>query len=501
MPLTAKSPTYLHILQNLSLIALSILFAPLCTFIALLSSVISTVTGTTHQIEHQRQCRSNPRSHSPKVILVTGVGMSKGLAIARSFYRAGHTVIGADFEPYFIPVSGRFSKALKHFYRLDKPVENAGSKKYIQSLLAVIKKENVDLWVSCSGVASAVEDGEAAEAVEKLTTCKALQFGVAITELLHEKHSFIDNTKNIGLNVPDTHLITSVDSALMLLHGPVGSSTDDKKQFIMKSVGLDDSIRADMSLLPFSSEKETRRHISTLQPSKTRPFVLQEFVKGPEFCTHSIVVRGKVMAFTCCPSAELLMHYKALPASSEMFKAMLKYTQVYAEKMGEEMTGHFSIDFLLNEASEEKDMMKKIYPIECNPRAHTAVVLFAGDDSIRMAEAYLSVLDSKTTPESEIVIVQAGPGYYWLGHDIVTRAILPFASLLAGRSSVSNLVQSLTEFAEHVLFWRDGTFELWDPWPAWALYCVYWPLVFASCLLTWRKWSRCNVSTTKVFGC
>ena len=42
--------------------------------------------------------------------------MAKGLRIARAFYQAGHRVIGADFEPYSIPVSGRVSKALANFY-------------------------------------------------------------------------------------------------------------------------------------------------------------------------------------------------------------------------------------------------------------------------------------------------------------------------------------------------------------------------------------------------
>jgi hypothetical protein len=137
--------------------------------------------------------------------------MSKGLFLARAFYRAGRRVIGADFEPYGVRVCGRFSVALDKFYKLSTSLTAAGSsRKYADDLVEIMKREKVELWASCSGVASAVEDGEAAETVEKLTKCKAVQFGVTLTKILHEKHSFMENTQNLGLNIPDTHLVTSV---------------------------------------------------------------------------------------------------------------------------------------------------------------------------------------------------------------------------------------------------------------------------------------------------
>ena len=132
--------------------------------------------------------------------------------------------------------------------------------------------------------------------------------------------------------------------------------------------------------------------------------MLQQYVAGPEYCTHSLIINGVVQAFVACPSAELLMHYNALPASSALSQAMLLYTSTYAKKTGPGMTGHFSLDFLVEENMarraekavgvsevEVRALMDKIYPIECNPRAHTAVVLFA-DESEDLAEAYLSVL-------------------------------------------------------------------------------------------------------------
>jgi len=171
------------------------------------------------------------------------------------------------------------------------------------------------------------------------------------------------------------------------------------------------------------------------------------------------------------------------------------------------MTGHFSIDFLLDEDDPEPDLMKKIYPIECNPRAHTAVVLFA-DEGEDMSEAYLSILPdhkpkkiSNNHRKDTIVMPSPSSSYYWIGHDIITLMILPFWAFFTMKTSLTNFVVSWLDFLDHLLLWKDGTYEIWDPWPMWWLYCVYWPGMFLVAILTRSWWSRCNVSTTKMFRC
>ncbi|KAG9238475.1 hypothetical protein BJ875DRAFT_367808 [Amylocarpus encephaloides] len=455
--------------------------------------------------------------------------MSKGLTLARAFYRAGHRVIGADFEPYLIPVSGHFSKSIEKFYRLARPTPRGGSADYIRDILTVIAEEGVELWVSCSGIASAVEDGEAAEYIEKETKCKAIQYGSSLTETLHEKHSFINHTKNIGLNVPITHLVTSETEALSALYPSAKSSPRLEKptsfgndKYIMKPVGTDDSTRSDMTLLPLSSLRETEAHVKTLNPTPFRPFVLQQFISGQEYCTHSLLLNGKVKCFVACPSSDLLMHYIALPTSSALSQAMQNYTMQYARKTTPSMTGHFSLDFLVPSnvarkaeqsfgASEQEiqALMRDLYPIECNPRAHTAVVLFS-DESEDLAEAYLEYLPGKEPkgisnnhrdPCQIVVPRPSVPGYYWIHHDIPTLLLLPILRCLRRESSVEEVIDSWTTFAGHILFWRDGNWASWDPWPWWWSIVGYWPAMFAVSLWERRWWSRCNVSTGKLFAC
>jgi hypothetical protein len=497
MVLDGTSPVLYHRLQNVSLILLSLVFLPLNTIILVLSLLVNKVFP--NKVQQQRNSIRQKHAFKPRTILVTGVGMTKGLSLARLFHLTGHTVIGADFvSPDTPSPCGSMSVSLSRFHRLQKPDAKSGPDPYIHSLLRIIQSENVDLWVSCSGVASAVEDGMAAEIVAVRTGCGVIQFNVATTQVLHEKHSFIERTRSIGLRIPETFEITEREQVERILRGVAKERIERK--FIMKTIGMDDSVRADMTLLPRPTEQETVEHLAKLKISKSSPWILQQYIKGNEYCTHALVVQGQVKAFVACPSAELLMHYEALPPHSPLCQAMLKFTKTYAEHGGMEFTGHLSFDFMMENENADKPEDIELYPIECNPRAHTAVALF--DNTPEMVEGYLSAIQNEDGKmENQVITPNAPRRYYWIGHDLVDLLILPTLSFLTLCLSVPDLAEKYTTFVIHLLSWKDGTFEAWDPLPWWWLYHVYWPRRFWHCLLTGKKWSRINVSTTKMFEC
>ena len=503
--LTGTSPYHLHLAQNAVLILVSLLFLPLSSLILFLSYSISPLVRNHDAL---RKHNRNDAAFRPRTILVTGVGMAKGLTLARAFYLAGHNVIGADFQPYGIPPCGRFSRALRKFYALPKPNDIDGAALYINALLYVVRTERVDFWVSCSGVASAVEDGQAKEVLERKTNCGCIQFDVPTTSMLHEKDTFIIETQRLGLPVPETHNVTSRAA----VHKVLNESPRTKKRYILKSTGVDDEGRNNiMTVLPRRTLSETYGHLSTIKIGQDKPWVLQEFVSGKEYCTHALVVDGEVKAFVACPSLELLMHYEALPKDEPLSKAMLLFTREFIRRNGGHWTGHLSFDFLVEERESEKGVERGLVPIECNPRAHTAVVLFAGREG-EMVEGYLEGVKRKKRAntngitngdevEKEPVSPTGRVKFYWIGHDLVTMVILPLLYLLLRRITVSEYLGGVGTCLEHILFWKDGTYELWDPLPAWWLYHVYWPGQFLACIVQGRKWSRINVSTLKMFGC
>ena len=500
--LTGDSSLYLHFAQNAALILISYLFLPLSTSLLFLSYLAQPFLANQHA--ERKRIRRAP-NFRPRTILVTGVGMTKGLMLARTFYLAGHDVIGADFEPHGVPACGRFSKALRKYYTLEKPNGVDGATYYIQGLLRIVWREKVDLWVSCSGVASAVEDGQAAEVLERRSDCKCVQLDAHTTQVLHEKHSFIEQTADLGLPTPETHNVTSRAAVHKVLH----ESPRTKKRYIMKSIGMDDATRGNMTVLPRRTLSETYNHLATVPISPTKPWVLQQYISGKEYCTHALIVDNQVKAFLACPSLELLMHYEALPSDSALNVAMLQFTQQFVTRYPGNMTGHLSFDFLVEERVSAKGAEMALEPIECNPRAHTAVALFQGKEK-EMVGAYLDALRPRmnghadaheSAIQSEPVTPSKPDRYYWVGHDLVMLIIYPILLILLGRMSLSEYTHGCKIFLEHVLLWKDGTYELWDPLPWWCLYHIYWPGQFLACILQRRKWSRINVSTLKMFGC
>ncbi|KAL5406067.1 hypothetical protein PMIN03_008046 [Paraphaeosphaeria minitans] len=477
---------YGHVPKNILLPLLSLTALPFSAALVITSLAYSKLFPQPRQI---------PLHHASerKIILVTGVSMTKGLTIARILAQnTPHRVIGADTSSLS---PGRFSSSLAKFYVLSPPAGN-DAEPYIDSLLHVIKSEKADLWISCSSVIAAVEDGEVVRLAEKERgpSFHAVQFRSDVVERLHEKDHFIDYIRSLDLPVPESHRCTSsAEAARALTKEKKGHGKDSK--FILKPIGVDDRARANMmTLLPFEKREDTISYIENLQISSKSPFQVQQFISGAEYCTHALVIRGRVVAFTCCPSSELLMHYEAIPSSSHLFKQMLKFTQRVAEDGGESFSGHLSFDFL----AEGEGKASKLYPIECNPRAHTAVALFS--NTPQTASAYLSAFDLSKSKNMEIVTPRSPtPSYYWLGHDVVALLILPVLDLLWGIRTVSEALDCMTDFWEHAVSWRDGTFTIQDPVPFFVLYHVYWPMNFFTSLAQGKRWSRINVSTTKVF--
>lgn len=500
---------YGHVWKNVLLLVLSVAFAPISAAVVLFS-IAAAKLHRQRNITFSREDRKHGAAvQQRKTILVTGVSMTKGLAIARNLAQhTPHRLIGADISA-FSP--GRFSNAIVKYYRLDVP-SGDDAEPYIDSILHIIQAEKVNLWISCSSVVAAVEDGQVvrlaeAQAKSQNRRFEAIQFREDVVEKFHEKDKFITYISSLSLPTPESHRCTSPQEALDVLMRELHrtptkansssrkSTSPPRKQFIMKPIGVDDKARnAMMTLLPFPSTDATSTYIRRLGISPSNPFQLQQFIRGTEYCTHALVIRGRVAAFTCCPSLELLMHYDALPADSKLFRAMLEFTQRVCRDGGETFTGHLSFDFLVED---EENVV--LYPIECNPRAHTAVVLF--DRTPEMADAYLSVFDAQGTSavktasenwraKTPVVPRAPTPAYYWFGHDVLTLGVLPLLDFLFRRATRDDVVIGWLALWRHLVYWRDGTFTLEDPWPFFALYHVYWPWKFLLALGKGKAWSR-----------
>lgn len=530
LPGCFRLPVYDHLKTGLLLFLLLITF-PLSLGLAGLLTIIPpqymvylfpcSPTTWFAAKSHRRFCRAEA-GFKQRTILVTGIGMTKGLTLARAFWLCGHRVVVADFDAHrcglWTPWKGwsiyTFSYAFRPVYSLRRPRVAEGMSEaemerqrqdYVDDICNIVLDEWVDLWVSCSGVASAVEDAMVMEALSTARRgCACIQFDVPTTSTLHEKSTFIRYTRDLGLLVPETHDVLSQSDVLRAL--AASKKADPARKFILKPVGMDDANRGNMTLLPLAQPWETEAYVRKLPISKDRPWILQQFIHGGrEYCTHSVVVCGRVKVFTACPSSELLMHYQKLAEIDPLALQMYHFTKTFAEAASSErphFTGHLSFDFM---AEDDGNGGTLLYAIECNPRAHTAVALFAepGAEMRMMVKAYISAIDGQHADESPNVVAppMRVSSRYWIGHDLVTLVLLPVLKLLTLRLGIGQLVGSVMQLLDHLLHWKDGTFELWDPWPFVALYYHYWPKAILSAWWKGERWSRVNVSTTKMFAC
>ncbi|MFM6280605.1 MAG: ATP-grasp domain-containing protein, partial [Dolichospermum sp.] len=209
------------------------------------------------------------------------------------------------------------------------------------------------------------------------------------TKILDDKFSLCDQARNLGLTAPKAFLITSPEQILNF------DFTKDDSRYLLKSIKYDSVTRLDMTKLPFEGMES---YIKNLPISAERPWVMQEFVTGQEYCTHSTIRNGEIRLHCCSKSSPFQINYEQID-NPEIFQ----WVKHFVKSLN--LTGQISFDFI-----QTKD--GKVYPIECNPRTHTAITMFYNHPGL--ADAYLK--DSENQPHIEPL--STSKPTYWLYHEL-----------------------------------------------------------------------------------
>jgi predicted ATP-grasp superfamily ATP-dependent carboligase len=320
----------------------------------------------------------------PKKILLTGGKMTKSLQLARSFHRAGHKVFMVETHKYWL--SGhRFSNAVKKFFTVPAPEKDQEG--YIQSLLDIVKREKIDVFIPVSSPVASYYDSLAKPILSP--HCEVFHFDPEITKILDDKFSLCEQARILGLTAPKVFLITSPSEIINF------DFSQEQNPYIIKSIQYDSVTRLDMTKFPFEGMEE---YVNKLPISKERPWVMQEFIKGQEYCTHSTVRDGEIRLHCCSKSSAFQVNYEQVD-NPEIFKWVQKFVREL------NLTGQISFDFIQTADG-------KIYPIECNPRTHTAITMF--HDHPGLADAYLE--PSENQPHIEPL--PTSKPTYWLYHEL-----------------------------------------------------------------------------------
>lgn len=482
MPALSSSSMLARALRNMPLILISLALLPLDLYLLTCAYVLQIM----HPYNARREARKKP-AFTPKTILITGLGTTKGVAMARMFYQAGHDVIGAETAPgYFSWPWGRLSRSLKKFYSLPSPAASSNTDKvrsesYFAAVRWIIREKKASHWISCSEGVPATFDAELAAMITKDTVCKAIHFDETTTRALSKVDSLTEYLNSAGLPVPDSHSVWSRNQIHQVLK--IDRSPSPKPYIIRKSSESLTEVRnpkKERIRLPKRTVSETYEAVAKVPVNAENPYLLQEEVLGKQYSTHALVVASEIQTFVAFEVSSA-MTYKSLPADSILARAMLRYTQEFSRRSSANLTGHVSFKFVVDEHATEKGTVQLLFALECKPRVTTGCILLSGRER-EVAARYLHAgaihhLSNGFSYFPQPPVVPKGhQGFYWIGHDISTLICSSIFKCLTFQMGLKQCASDLATFVHHLVFWKEATFEMWDPLPSFWLYHVSWPL-------------------------
>ncbi len=322
---------------------------------------------------------------SGKKILITGAKMTKALQLARSFHRDGHEVYLVETHKYWL--SGhRFSRAVKGFFTVPAPEQDSDS--YCQQLLEIVRRHHIDVFIPVSSPVASYYDSLAKEALAP--HCESIHLDPEVTAILDDKHAFCRTAKELGLSAPKVFRITDPQQVLDF------DFEHDGSQYILKSIPYDSVLRLDLTRLPFS---DMESYVRSLPISEAKPWVMQEFIRGQEYCFHATARHGKIRLHCCAESSPFQINYEQVNNP-----AIYQWVKTFVEKMN--ITGQVCFDVIQTTGGQ-------VYPIECNPRLHSAITMF--HDHPGVANAYLSDGAPEAVP---ITPLPTSKPTYWTYHEL-----------------------------------------------------------------------------------
>ncbi|MFB8793089.1 MAG: ATP-grasp enzyme [Microcoleus sp.] len=432
-------------LKTIATLTLLLLVMPLnlaLTIIALLRAILT------------KPFQSRSTTTTPQTILIGGGKMTKALQLARSFHRAGHRVILVETEKYWL-TGHRYSWAIDRFYT----VPNPQTEEYPQALLKIVQKEGVNVYVPvCSPVASYYD----AEVQSVLSPhCTVMHVDVEMLQRLDDKYTFAATAIALGLRVPKSYRITNPQQVIDF------DFSDAQRQYIIKSIPYDSIRRLDLTKLPCETPAETAAFVKSLPISEGKPWIMQEYIPGQEFCTHSTIRDGHVQLHCCCESSAFQVNYENVDRPD-----IENWIRQFAKSLN--LTGQVSFDFI--QAADDGE----IYAIECNPRTHSAITMFYNHPDV--AKAYL---EHDALPETVQPLASSRPTY-WIYHEIWR-----LVTHLRSPKLVFERLQIITKG-------KDAIFDWDDPLPFLMVHHWQIPLLLWGNLQKPKEWIRIDFNIGKL---
>ena len=348
-------------------------------------------------------------------VIVTLGRLPKGLDICRSFAAAGWRVVVA--EPHARHLCGA-SNSVTRSIRLPPPAE--GKRAYLQTLAEAVRFHGASLVVPVSEEALHV-----AFLPRLLPDVPVFAMPPGPMLALHHKGRFIELSRAVGLDVPDTHPLGSEDAAVLARTGRVVVKP------IHSAAGRGVRLLAEGAALPAAEVGA--------------PAVVQRFLPGAEFSSCTLAREGRVLGTVV---------YRGVQFAGSVACAFERVAHPRAEAWITRLvaalgwTGFISFDL-------REDAEGVIHGIECNPRTTSGLHFFETED---IAPAILGARDT-------------------LRHRATTRLQQFWSCLTETQLSAFRRERAALGHLRNLVGTGDVTWSRRDPMPLLTMPYTAWPIL------------------------
>lgn len=342
------------------------------------------------------------------------------LDLARLLSQAGYKVFIAESLKHHLC---SYSKAVTKNFLVPPPRQNPQA--YISALIDIIKQENIGLLIpTCEEIFYI-----AAGLNELSLFCQVLTEPLEKLNILHNKYEFICLVEKIGLLTPKTWLIKTPQDLQQVLN----SSTLQK--IVLKPVYS--RFASHVQIITKSVEKITHLDIHT-----NRPWVAQEFISGKHYCSYTMAHQGQIKAMAVYPTIFTAGKGSCVYFSAVEHPKICQWVTTFVKSI--QFTGQIAFDFIETSTGD-------LYPLECNPRAISAIHLFQKSDQLE--QAFFNITDKIIQPKSQ-------------QSSMIAMAMIIYSLLPAILSN------QLADWLKKFINSRDVIFRLSDPLPSLHIWII-----------------------------
>lgn len=297
-------------------------------------------------------------------VLVTSGRAPASLELIRLLSLGGHTVHVAD--SFDIHLSKR-SKGVFKNHLVPPPRQETIA--YGDALENIILEEKIDLVIP-----TFEESFWVSKFKDRLEAhCSVFVDDLSKLRKLHNKSDFIKYCLELNIKAPSSKEVHSKQELDHVLK--------DFNNIVLKP-----------SFSRFGEEvliQPSQKQIESIDFTKQRSWVVQEFLTGPQFCSYALCRDGHVLASAIYPS-EIKSNKVSLNFRHIELQAIHDWVKNFALKSN--FTGQLSFDFI--------DSQQGLMPIECNPRMTSGLHLF--EDRSDFHTIFKNDFKSTLTPSLEV---------------------------------------------------------------------------------------------------